>query len=649
MDRDVYHGARTDGVCNHKSIRGEITQQCNLCVLRLTWSKILGKVVRRLIKCYSVCFLTSFMLPLMCSSVPLEAACLPSLVWQDTYNAASNLFDHARAVKIDSDGSIVVVGYFIGTGSDWLIRKYNSGGTLLWERTYIGPSRNEPYDLAIDLEGNIVVAGVESGGGGDNWSIRKYDSAGNLVWSRSYNSPADFNDEAFGVAVDGNGNVVAVGYEYRTDLPPQGEDWLVRKYDGQGTLLWSRTYHRGSEKAWGVAIDSNGSIVVVGGEFVSGVEGENWLIHKYDSAGNLLWSRTHNGAVGGSDRAYSVAIDGDRNILVAGFERSGLSRDWLIRKYTPDGNLLWSRTHDSPVQDHDEATDIAVDQVGNAIVVGIEDWTDVGQSWNWLIQKYDPGGNLLWSRTHNAVANSIDWCNGVAIGMDGDFVAVGVELRNDLGENFNWLIQKYHELARITARLVVDPPNVKVGDMVDVSLSISNTGGSAAMGISASLSLSDASLARVVTGFNPSIPTDVGLGNVGVISWRLESLSEGQLLISVSATATGVCPADWGSLQQQGLIQILTRCPEVLPYPNPFSPQRAVRGVIKFTGLSPGDEMRIYEVSGLLVWEGKVPPSGVLEWDGRNSRGGRQVAPGVYLWVHKAGDCATTRGQLVLE
>jgi len=82
-------------------------------------------------------------------------------------------------------------------------------------------------------------------------------------------------------------------------------------------------------------------------------------------------------------------------------------------------------------------------------------------------------------------------------------------------------------------------------------------------------------------------------------------------------------------------------------YPNPFSPDTAVRGTVKFGVVPRGSAIRIYTSRGLLVWEARDTVRAVVEWDGR-ARDSRRVSPGTYVWVFEHGN-AKQRGLLIVE
>jgi len=380
------------------------------------------------------------------------------LLWSKSYNSPANRWGGAHAVNVDGSGNVVVAGHAdrsdLKQGFNWLIREYDRAGELLWSESYNSPANRNDWAraLAVDASGNVIVVGRADRadlGQGFNWLIRKYTRKGRLLWTKSYNSPANRWDGASAVAVDASGNVIVAGREDRSDLG-EGHNWRIRKYTGAGKLLWSKSYNGpadGWDGASAVAVDVNGNVIVAGHEDQYDLgQGFNWLIRKYTSKGTLLWSKSYNSPANRKDEATAVAIDAIGDVIVAGHEDRfdlGQSFNWLIRKYTSSGELLWSRRYNNPSNGDDWASAVVIDAIGNVIVAGREDRFDLGQGPNWLIRKYTSKGTLLWSKSYNSPANSWDSANAVAVDVSGNAVVAGSEFRPDLGQGHNWLVQKY--------------------------------------------------------------------------------------------------------------------------------------------------------------------------------------------------------------
>ena len=136
----------------------------------------------------------------------------------------------------------------------------------------------------------------------------------------------------------------------------------------------------------GVAVDGAGNIYVTGFE-TSDDEGSNIWIRKLDPGGNEIWTRTYNGSAGIEDEGRAVAVDGEGNVYVAGFETpENEEPDIWARKYSPDGTPLWTETHDGPVGYIDGANAVTLDPDGNLLVTGYE--TVGGEGFNIWTRKY---------------------------------------------------------------------------------------------------------------------------------------------------------------------------------------------------------------------------------------------------------------------
>ncbi len=105
----------------------------------------------------------------------------------------------------------------------------------------------------------------------------------------------------------------------------------------------------------GVAMSRLGVVYVTGdvdNRFLSPVRG-SWdaFLSKYDSFGVLQWSTLLDS--GADDSSSSIAIDNYENIYISGFTRGDLGgsnvgfRDAFINKYNSAGDLLWSRQLES--------------------------------------------------------------------------------------------------------------------------------------------------------------------------------------------------------------------------------------------------------------------------------------------------------------
>ena len=211
-----------------------------------------------------------------------------TLLWS-TYVGGSD-DDYGRDVAIDADDNVLLGGYTessdlveannTSSGSkDAFAAKIDADGTLLWSTYLGGGGSDEGYGIAVDSNGNALVAGYTSSSDFtgttsdpylyDDAFVAKIDADGELVWAQYFGGSS--LEHAHDIAIDGDDHAVIVGFTYSTDLPAATnsaddcDDAFVICIDTNGTALWS-TYVGGSsyDAANGVAVDADGDILLTG-------------------------------------------------------------------------------------------------------------------------------------------------------------------------------------------------------------------------------------------------------------------------------------------------------------------------------------------------------------------------------------------------
>ena len=152
------------------------------------------------------------------------------------------------------------------------------------------------------------------------------------------------------------------------------------------------------------------------------------FLRKYDSNGNLLWTRQFGSAIG--DRALSISVNAT-GIFVVGYSAYFRPTDQytflenFVRKYDFQGNLLWAQQMDTFGKDG--ARGVFADETG-AYVAGFfeadvfPEQTNAGGT-DAYIRKYDNAGNVLW--TLEIGSSGSDEAAGVAVAPDGVYLAGG--------------------------------------------------------------------------------------------------------------------------------------------------------------------------------------------------------------------------------
>ncbi len=265
-------------------------------------------------------------------------------------------------------------------------------------------------------------------------------------WLRTYNGPANLNDRGQDVAVDGSNNIYVTGWYYQGN--PGLDNWITIKYDTNGNVLWTKTWdnptYNRQDQSHGIAYSSfgTGHVVVVGSTAVT-PEGYNILIRKINALdGSLVWQQSFNGASSLDDVANAVAIDLYGNVYITGYtiqSRPGgyQDTDLIVQKYDSNGNFIWSRFWDNSNQ-HETGGGIAADIYGNVYVAG----GPKGTGGKLIVLKIDPNGNILWQ--DNSYSGPMNQAIGNSIISDlyGTTYVGGWE-RVPYPDNQNILIRKY--------------------------------------------------------------------------------------------------------------------------------------------------------------------------------------------------------------
>ena len=338
---------------------------------------------------------------------------------------AAGAYTEAYGVAVDGSGNVYVAGYTDGglpgnisnTGlSDSFLAKYDSAGNLMYTKQ-LGAAGAYTWanSAAVDGSGNVYVAGYTDGDlngtltGVADFFLAKYDSTGNIVRTIQLGATGAYT-EAYGVAVDGSGNVYVSGY---TDGGLSGNtgstglsDSFLTKYTSAGAWQYTKQLGVANAYTWAnsVAVNRSGNAYVAG--YTDGVLNgtltgtADFFVATYDASGNVALTRQL-GATGKYTEAFGVAVDGSSNVYVAGYTNGGLSgtvngvEDYFLTAYDPTGSIKYTRQLGTTGA-YTEAFGLVVDGSSNVYVAG---YTDGGLDGNNLtgtfdgfVAKYDPAG-----------------------------------------------------------------------------------------------------------------------------------------------------------------------------------------------------------------------------------------------------------------
>jgi uncharacterized delta-60 repeat protein len=283
------------------------------------------------------------------------------------------LVDEARAMILQPDGKIVVVGYSnapTGQDGNFALVRYNPDGTIdtnfgdnsIFPGTVLTDFGNGSFDganaVALLPDGQIVVAGMVSGQGCNQafglvrYGINGVPDTNFGVNNRVVTCLRGERANANAVVIQPGGQIVAVG---RTNGPDGDFNFGLARYNADGSLdstfngtsvnpglsitdfdnmaQGDGTVERSFDEAMAAAIQANGQIVAAGtSDAPLSVDNTNFALVRYDVNGVAVTSFGTNNRVltdvdnntadhvlnSSTDRANAIAIQPDGKIVVVG-------------------------------------------------------------------------------------------------------------------------------------------------------------------------------------------------------------------------------------------------------------------------------------------------------------------------------------------
>lgn len=204
--------------------------------------------------------------------------------WERKIGASGYSF-YARGVDVDSSGNVYVCGYGMDyptySNQHMIIAKYNSSGTIQWQRVYHKSGANVyGISIAVDSSANVYVSGTA----GNDAVLVKYNSSGALQWQRALTPSGNASQHRAGCAVDSSGNVyltnqVTVSSKFRV---------LIAKYNSSGTIQWQRSLgaNGGYALSKNIHVDSKDNFYITAALQI-GSNSNNIVVAKLPNDGSL--------------------------------------------------------------------------------------------------------------------------------------------------------------------------------------------------------------------------------------------------------------------------------------------------------------------------------------------------------------------------
>lgn len=257
------------------------------------------------------------------------------------------------------------------------------------------------------------------------------------LWSTGYLAGGTDNmSSAADIVTDGSGNTYVTG----TFNSGTNYDIVTIKYDDTGTAVapWPVTYNNSAydndDQAVAMVIDGAGNIDVIGRSY-NGSDND-YVVIKYDPSGNPLWTQTYDNA-GNDDVPTALAVDASGDVFVTGrsCDVHGTC-DYATMAFAAAGGTLWSSGKLFDAGGDDEAVDIKLDTSSNVYVTG----RSLGSSDDIVTVKYTNAGTKLWESRFDSGTN--DRATALAVDGSGNSYITGYSY-NSSGGSPGIVVLKY--------------------------------------------------------------------------------------------------------------------------------------------------------------------------------------------------------------
>jgi len=201
-------------------------------------------------------------------------------IWEVRNQNEYNIFDTPCGLVLDEEANVYVSGSTGFSAPPWnfLTIKYNTDGDVLWQDEYTCYGEWEAKDMALDMDSNLIVAGMGLTLSNDYCFVTlKYSPSGDLLWAEKTAGSTQYLDSNnIGLAVDSADNCFITGTTFSIDWFTQTPECCYSfKYDTNGNLIWTAAYEyelTNDAETHGIDIahDQWGNVMVVSSFFFCG-------------------------------------------------------------------------------------------------------------------------------------------------------------------------------------------------------------------------------------------------------------------------------------------------------------------------------------------------------------------------------------------
>ena len=319
---------------------------------------------------------------------------------------------------------------------------FGSGGIVA---TAIGSNNAYGFSVAVQSDGKIVVAGGYKAGDYNNFATARYETNGSLDVAFGTGGVVttpigSLEGYATSVALAPDGKIIAAGFVNNGTTDTRNYDFALVRYRANGSLdstfnsngIVTTAVGGGDDIGYSVELQTDGKIVVAGASKIGG--NYHIAVVRYNIDGSLDTTFGSGGKVVTAIGSYyeygqGLAIQSDGKITVAGRYSNGAKYDFAVLRYnsdgSPDSEFGKNGIDTTAVGSNDDYAFSVAIQRDNKIVVG--GYSNNGAVDNPAVVRYNENGSLdsafgKRGMVKTAIASGNSYSNSVIIQPDGKIV-----------------------------------------------------------------------------------------------------------------------------------------------------------------------------------------------------------------------------------
>jgi hypothetical protein len=272
----------------------------------------------------------------------------------------TNDYDITNNVELTADGGYILVGQsgpvYDTCTCDMFLVKCDAEGNIQWSNRYATVFCDQGWDVKQTSDQGYVLTGLIIDTAGSSFMVlMKTDSLGAIIWQYLYES--NLHDQGNSLHLLSDGGFLVTGYRYNPDL--YGYDITLTRFDSAGNVIWSRFYLTPGAGYGQIQLFDNGD----GTYYLVAVEvlvnsfpiHEDFVVMRVNEEGEIISSRTY-GNPEDNEKGWGIIRVAPNRYWLIGTGGQQNHTDALLTEIDSSGNVIWSKVYDSGIYLADESS-----------------------------------------------------------------------------------------------------------------------------------------------------------------------------------------------------------------------------------------------------------------------------------------------------